>query len=445
LNEQPPTKPIQPARISNRELALIGTAAWLGWTLTAADAGAISFALPGMLSYFHLTVLQFGIITDIFLVVAWIYIAFLNGPLIERFGRRFMFNVLFVGAAVFSVLSGLSINVPMLVVFRALTLAMNGGEQTASQTLMAEFAPAKRRGSFIGMVQTGYQLGYVIASGLALLILPRFPLDVGWRYLFFALGIPFVLVAAYRRMVPETPRFTVLKQIREATKRRDFNEVQRLKQIYLVDEEKAIRFPIRQLFSKDLLRSTVVLSVYTFIKAWEFAFTTFIVLYLTQVKGFTNTQADSIVFFALMIAAVGYVFTGFIGDKIGRREMALIDLAMAAIMAVMFVIAPPSNYRLMITVYGLLGFFGFGVWAANLGLFTESFPTRARGTGAAFTNSMYWSGGIFWIFLLAFLESIYGFNTAYKVVLIGGNFLAFFALLALKRIPPRQELESIKY
>lgn len=417
--------------------------AFLGWCLTSADQGAQSFALPGILAAFKISVSQWGVILDISLVFGWIF-ATLAGPLLERYGRKRVFTWLFIIAAVGSFLSGLAINIVMLAIFRLITLMGNAAEQVAAQTLTSEMVPEKRRGFLISLVQAGYQTGFVIAAAFSLLLLPLAPIEVSWRYLFMAIAVPSAIVAYLRFKVPESPRFLALDAARKAYKIGDIELVNRIKQIFNIEEKKAVKFPIRQLFYKDTLRSAIVLPTYTFLKGWEFAFTSFIILYLTQVKGFSGSTADFITLFALAFSVLGYWTTGYLGDIIGRREIALIDLVGAAIMSFVFVFTHGLTPIEEIFVYGLFAFFGFGVWAANFGLYTEAFPTRARGSGTGLCGAMYWLGGIFWTTLASIvLIPHYGLQLAYIILAPVANVLCPIVLAFLKRIPPRKALEEI--
>lgn len=421
---------------------MVVVAGFLGWALTSADQGALSFGLPGILAYFNISVIEFGVILDVALFTAWV-MATWSGTWVEKYGRKRVFTWMFILAAAGSFLSGLAINVVMLTIFRALTLGGNASEWPAAQTLVAETVPEKRRGFFMGLVQPGYQVGFVIASGLAVVILPLAPLTVSWRYLFMIIAIPAVIVAYLRYTVPESPRFVALDNLRKAFKAGDKAEVERIKKVYNVDEQKAVKFPLRQLFGKDSIRSAIVLPTYTFIKGWEFAFTAFIVLYLTQVKGFDSVTADTIVFFSLAMSVLGYLMTGFVGDYIGRREIALIDLCGAAVMSFVFVFVSGLTPIEEILVYGLFAFFGFGVWSANMALYTECFPTRARGTGAGFASSMYWGGGIFWVALASVLSTFYGWQFCYIIIAPVANVLCPIVIACLKHIPPGKSLEEL--
>src|SRR6185503_5795574 len=83
--------------------------------------------------------------------------------------------------------------------WRALVGLGLGGEWSAGTVLVAESWPAEHRGKALGIVQSGWAIGYAGAAVVSAAVLPIW----GWRPL-FALGIvPALLAAWVRRSVPE--------------------------------------------------------------------------------------------------------------------------------------------------------------------------------------------------------------------------------------------------
>src|SRR3970040_1746071 len=83
-------------------------------------------------------------------------------------------------------------NVWQLVVWRGLLGIGMGGEWSTGSVLVSETWPAEHRGKAIGIMQSGWALGYMLAALLSALTLPRF----GWRALFLV-GILPALVAVW--------------------------------------------------------------------------------------------------------------------------------------------------------------------------------------------------------------------------------------------------------
>ena len=74
-----------------------------------------------------------------------------------------------------------------------------GGEWASGAVLVSETWPAEHRGKAIGIMQSGWALGYILAALLALIVMPT----LGWRWL-FALGVlPALFILWVRRQVHE--------------------------------------------------------------------------------------------------------------------------------------------------------------------------------------------------------------------------------------------------
>src|SRR5437660_4781279 len=85
--------------------------------------------------------------------------------------------------------------------WRALVGRGLGGQWAAGATLVAESWPGEERGKAMGLMQSGWALGYMLAAGATAFILPRW----GWRALFLVGVLPALLTFFIRRKVQEPP------------------------------------------------------------------------------------------------------------------------------------------------------------------------------------------------------------------------------------------------
>ena len=74
-----------------------------------------------------------------------------------------------------------------------------GGEWTTGAALIAETWRPEHRGKALGLMQSTWAIGEMLAVGVVALVLPRF----GWRAVFFAGVLPALVVFWIRRRVPE--------------------------------------------------------------------------------------------------------------------------------------------------------------------------------------------------------------------------------------------------
>ncbi len=184
-------------------------AGFLGWTLDAFDFFVVVFLIDTL-------ALQFGvpkkeIVRTLAATLAMRpFGALLFGLLADRYGRRtpLMVNVVFF--SVIEVLCGFAPNYTFFLIMRSLFGIGMGGEWGVGASLVMEAAPARWRGIFSGVLQSGYSIGYLLAALAARFLLPMW----GWRAMFWVGALPALLGLYIRAKVPESEAW---KEHRAAT------------------------------------------------------------------------------------------------------------------------------------------------------------------------------------------------------------------------------------
>ena len=180
---------------------------WILDGLEVTFKGAVSgvLQLPETLGF---TPAEIGLLGSAYLVGA-VTGALVFGRLTDHYGRKKLF---FVTLAVYLVGVGLSAfawNFWSFVAFRFLTGCGIGGEYAAINSAIDELIPARHRGRVGLMINGSFWLGAALGSGATVVLLDpaRFPVDLGWR-LGFGIGAALGLVIlAFRRYLPESPRW----------------------------------------------------------------------------------------------------------------------------------------------------------------------------------------------------------------------------------------------
>src|ERR1700753_883159 len=116
--------------------------------------------------------------------------SFGTGFLGDRYGRRFtyQFNLLLFGLA--SLAAAASPNMTFLIACRFIMGVGLGAENVVGYSTMTEFAPARIRGKYLGLMAVVVVSGLPIALLIASLIVPAF----GWRAMFVLGGIGALVV-----------------------------------------------------------------------------------------------------------------------------------------------------------------------------------------------------------------------------------------------------------
>src|ERR1700720_2979616 len=174
-------------------------AAWGGWALDGMDSFIYALVLvpslrdllprsgisatKGAIGYYG------GLLFALFLI-GW-GLAFLWGPVGDKFGRVRTLMLTVVWYSVFTFLSALVTNVWQLATLRLLAGIGIGGEWAMGGTFVAEEWPDSRRRMGAGFMHTGYYVGVFLAALLNYVVGSRF----GWRWMFVVGGLPALLLA----------------------------------------------------------------------------------------------------------------------------------------------------------------------------------------------------------------------------------------------------------
>jgi MFS family permease len=198
------------AELNPKERRTMG-ACFGGWALDAFDVQMYSFVIPTVIALWGLSRGQAGLIGTVTLLISSLG-GWFSGTLADRFGRVRMLQITILWYSVFTFLCAFAQNFEQLFVLRALHGLGFGGEWAAGAVLMGEVIRDKYRGRGVGLVQTGWAVGWG-ASALVYTGLYAFlPEEIAWRAL-FAIGLlPAVFVFWIRRLsAPSTGGFLLVQ------------------------------------------------------------------------------------------------------------------------------------------------------------------------------------------------------------------------------------------
>jgi MFS family permease len=303
----------------------------------------------------------------------------------------------------------------LLAVFRIGQGVALGGSWDGLPSLLALSAPPNRRGWYAMMGQLGAPVGFMLASGLYLLLYATLSqedyLSWGWRYPFFcAFAINVVALFARLRLVVthEFDQLLTERELEPATSR-DVLQSQGYNVI---------------LGAFGALASYALFHVVTvFPLSW-------IVLYSKQ----SVTAFLAIQIIAAILGAGGVVASGLIADRIGRRKTLGLT---ATLIAVFSGFAPTllDGGTLGQDVFILIGFGLLGLsYGQAAGALNASFEPRYRYTGAALTSDVAWLIGAGFAPLVALGLSAY-FGLGYvSLYLLSGAVGTLAALWVNRRL-----------
>lgn len=425
--------------LTRGQVAYTAVVALLAWTFAVYDLITFGNLLPKIQQEFGWSNATASYVATL-VGLASLVVALCVGPIIDGLGRRFALVLTTGGAAISSGLAALAFGPVSLVVFRALS-GFGMSEQAVNSAYLNEVFAARAKGFLYGIVQAGWPLGVMLSSGLAALLLP----EIGWRGVFLVAAFPLLVMLICRFGLRESPYFVKVQHLRRLRDRGDIAGAEELARRWSLDMKGDRWNTYAELFGPALRRQSIALGAMFFFKIIaDSQLTVLATSVLGQAKGIDLTSALWTIFFGNGVAVLGYLLLGWTGDKIGRRETVIIAQTLAAvcIFALLFL---ANGLASVIICYALVLFFAQGAAAPFFAYVGESFPTRVRGSGAAYINVAGPIGGIFGPLVYGALQQAGVSPTAAAASGGVAALIAAACMLGARSIRPGQELADISH
>lgn len=372
-------------------LALTGAVMFLD----GLDTQAISFIAPVIAGEWRLPVTALGPIFSASiagLMVGYLVLA----PMATRFGHRRLVISSTALFGVFTVLCALVDNETQLLVLRLLTGMGLGTAIPSAIALASEFAPARRRSTFVMFIYCWLALGFVAASLLSGVVIPAW----GWRTVFVIGGaLPLVLVVALQRYLPESPTYLVLRGASDsrlhATLRRLDPQLDPGTRVSLAAKpSEDTRSPLVEVFRRHWLPSTLLLwSAFTLNLAVFYA----VQSWLPTVLGRLGHPASTAVGATALTTVGGIAAAMLIGPAMDRRgpfkTLGVVYLAGAVLIAALAFALTGGSTGLLVAAF-LAGTCVTGGQMSVIALATVLYPPRTRSTGVSWALGVGRVGGI---------------------------------------------------
>jgi MFS family permease len=338
-------------------------AAFLGWMLNGFDVLLYSLMVTQLMSAFGMNQATAGLLNALTLASSAIG-SLLFGLLADRIGRRRTLNYTILTYSLFTFACGFANSLALLAVLRCLVGFGMGGEWNCGAALVAEIWPTEWRGRAMGIVLSGFAVGYAMAVVVSGIVLPH----AGWRWVFYIGAAPALLTVWINRSVPES---AIWKRVRE-------------KRVSSSEE--------RALWRAARPRLIALLTMNTFgMFAWWGLFT-WIPAYLSlpTAEGGRHFQivgaASLLVFLNLAGMLPGYLCFGIFADRFGRKRSVIFYLAAAAFLVPFF--AAAREPAAILLAGAVTAFFGTGFFAGSGILGAELFLTAIRAAALGLTYNL---------------------------------------------------------
>lgn len=394
---------------------------------------AIAFALPQLITEWHLTPAYVGAIIAAGYVGQLIGAIFF-GSLAEKVGRL---RVLFFTIMLFVMMdiaclfawSGLS-----LLVFRFLQGVGTGGEVPVASAYINEFIGAEKRSKFFLLYEVLFPMGLMFAGMAAYFLMPIY----GWKVMFIVGLIPSLLVIPLRFFLPESPRWLASKgRFTEADKVVKIFEQGALKQgkalpepvVKDINPQAMAKTNWRELFQGIYRKRTFTLwGMWFCVYMVNNAMVTWLPSLYKQHFGLPLQTSLGYGWITSGVGVIASIICALMIDKVGRRPwysaaffLAIIPLmslsVLGATSAIQVVVLATLSYAILQTIS-----FSLYLYAAEL------YPTRLRAMGIGFSTAWLRAGSAIGPLIVGGYGIQYVFSVLAIVALIGGLVTFWFAI-----------------
>jgi MFS family permease len=349
-------------RTVTREQWRVLLAAKFGWMLDAMDFMLYTMAVGQLRAYFGFGDDTAGMLGTATLVMSGVGGA-IFGYVADRFGRTralmgtiLIFSLASLGAAT-------SQTVMQLLIWRSILGIGMGGEWASGAVLVSETWPAHLRNKAISIMQSGWALGYMMASISAALILgaPSLGPDA-WRWLFVVGVAPALFTLWIRRYVHEPETWTKKPKAADG------------------------RSPFAIVFGPTLLaRTLLIIALGSAVQFANWGLFFWLPAFLARpvAQGGAGMGVVGSLPWIIPVqlgAYAGYLTFGFIADWMGRRQAFVLYMIAAAILVPIY--GQMARSPLILLALGpLIGYFGYGYFSMFGGFVAELYPASVRATG----------------------------------------------------------------
>lgn len=394
--------------VSSRDVKIASWLCFFAWTFAVYDFVLFGNLLPQLAADLGWTE-SHSTEVNTWVTAGTALVAFAIGPITDKIGRRKGILVAVAGAALASLLTatvgwvyGLAAGLGLVFLVLVRSIAGLGyAEQAINAAYLNEMfahrysnpAQAKRRGLIYSLVQSGWPVGSVLAASSVYLL---FPIG-GWELCFAVAAIPAVFILLAGRWLKESPQFLRRREVDDLRAAGHLNEARERAAAYGLSAEEHSS-PLTAVFRGDSFRPTVVIGV-SYLLNWVgvLAFSILGTSLLTAESGknISFDNALTILIISNATAFLGYLFHGWLGDRIGRRNTIGLGWIACALCFFIMLQAPDGDYWLIVALYSAGLFFLIGPFSALLFFTGESFPVHTRATGSSLINASGQVGAIF--------------------------------------------------
>jgi AAHS family 4-hydroxybenzoate transporter-like MFS transporter len=401
------------------------------------DTAAIGFIAPALREEWSLTPPQLSMLFVSGLGGLMVG-AFVFGPIADRIGRKAVLVFATAGFGAASIASAWATNIELLAIWRFITGLGLGGAMPMAITLTSEYSPERSRSFLVTVMFCGFTIGGASGGLAAAGLIAHY----GWQSVLILGGIlPIVLAVVLLFVLPESVRYLVLKGGQDAHVAAILRRVDPkapLDGAHFIGVRVVQGFPVRLLFTRDLMAGTLLLWLTFFMSLLIYYLLTSWLPTLLKTAGQSQQSAALISLMLPIGSTVGAFVIGFLMDRFGAHAVLASSYTLAAAFIVLLGLSTATPSLLVLAVFGA----GLGTGGSQIGINALSasfYPTASRATGVSWANAVGRSGSLVGSMIGGYLLNIgWSLGTVFAVAAIP-------ALVAAAAIFAKGRLQSPSY
>lgn len=325
------------------------------------------------------------------------------GTLADKIGRRWVLAICVCFFSIFTAAAGLTNDPYLFSVLRFLAGVGIGGAIPNVTAHMSEYAPTKVRGLMVMVMCCGYAVGSIIAALLA----KQFIETHGWKSVFFAAGVPALLIPLILTYLPESLQFLISQRddarLRQIVRRmRPDIRLESLYEFVVPSQDNTEAPSVRGLFQEGRAFSTIMI--------WVACITCLFMVYalsswLVKLMTMAGYNLGSSLNFFLAYnagALVGTVGGGWLADRLNIKWVTCAFFAVAAISLTLL----GYGMQPLLLVAAVVGAATLGTQGLLYAFGGQFYPTSIRSTGLGFASGIGRIGALAAPILIGFLVSM---------------------------------------
>lgn len=327
------------------------------------------------------------------------------GSISEKIGRKLTIAICVFLFSVFTAAAGLANDPVTFSILRFIAGLGIGGVMPNIVAQMTEYSPKKIRSLMTTFMFSGYAIGGVLAAVIG----KQFIMQFGWQVVFFAAGVPVLLLPFILKSMPESLSYLLKKQnqkdlqkvVRDIEPSIRMDQTVEFTQIIKANDSKPA---IAQLFQEGRALSTFMF--------WGAYFTGLFMVYalstwLTKLMAMSGYSLGSALSFVIALnigAVIGAVGGGWLADKFHIKWVLVTMYAMGSVFLYMMTL--PMATEMLYVVIAVVGACTTGAQIVAYAYCGQFYPSSIRSTGIGMAAGIGRMGAILAPLLIGFIVAL---------------------------------------